>query len=546
MKQFKRLYMATAIAAAVAGGMAAAPQVSAGYAVDADSGNMLNTQLGTVLLYPYYTVRNDADGNPFRTSFTITNTSPTHVAIVKFRLRDHVNSEDVLDFMFALSPGDEVIASMDRDANSGQPRVNIPTDDDTCRIPNSGNQSTYSYVAPGGDVPMEDAQEGHLEVITMMMLPATSDSGALAVHGSSQNCASLQEWLYRDGIDQHGWTNGDGVNFNDAEVAQNVLRGSWAITSPASGFSAAGEPIVVANWGIGAGIDSDLGGGGSTGGSPFFYAQNGNLFSSNAGYAGDSMITRLNGADDQQWDHPHLGDSVQTGNLDAGALTGTSFINNWSTNPGNGVGIDWVVAYVTKHLYEDINEDYGGGGATPWPDTTGVTFTAQGAAYYDVSGHASPWNWDENGLTDAGGTDPIRCIQYTQNDFLVDREENYTGSVAPSGGGISPGTPDDPEVVRICNEINVLSFSKDGVKQDVLGSPDALTFTNPSSLSLPYGWADVIVVNYDGATYDPVAAAGFSYSLRNLGDPTLNFGAARDHTRGTNQPSATGAGGAAP
>ena len=478
--KLRRSRITLAVAAAFAlGAGATLPSISsASAALDATSGEWsADTELGNVLLFPYYTVRdNPKTGTPYRTSFTVTNTSDK-VVVLKFRLRDHKNSQDVLDFIWAMSPKDEVVAYMNRAAN-GQPQVNFPTDEKSCRIPWFNGASTFT--APGGTVSVADAQEGHLEIIPMVQLDPTVAPAASVVHGPGQNCDTISNLFLNntEAAIQAALANAT------PEPVEDVLRGSYSITSQ-GGFSGGGRALAVASWGLGD--------------QPFYFGQN----------PLQATATQLNGKDTRQWDHPHLGDSADTANIDDSVISAQSALNNWSTNPANGVGVDWVVTYFTKYLWQDVNGFYGPAGTYAWPvDPT--------AGPYDLSLETdSPWTTP---LSGAGG----ECVTIDLDESeLYDREENTLELLL---GGISPG-PDLP-TVDICNEANVIAVSQNGFREEVLRGNDAIVL-DVTGLPQPYGWAS-IAVNPDADTV-PVAVGGFAFTVRDLGDPTTAYGAIQDH-----------------
>jgi len=485
-----RITLAVAAALALGAGSTLPVTASASAALDATTAEWATDgELGNVLLFPYYTVRdNPKTGTPYRTSFTVTNTGED-VVILKFRLRDHKNSQDVLDFMWAMSPKDEVVAYMDRAAN-GQPRVNFPKDEKSCRIPWLGGQSTFT--APGGTVSVADAQEGHLEIIPMMTLDPASTYGKVVVHGSGQDCDVISNlFLNNSGDDIE-----TALDTSKPDVVENVLRGSYSITST-GGFSGGGRALAVANWALGD--------------QPFFYGQN----------PLTTDATQLNGKDTREWDHPHLGDSADTASIDASVIGAQSVINNWSTNPSNGVGVDWVVTYFTKYLFQDSNGFYGPATGYAWPVDPNPN------VIYDTGVLGSPWTTPWSG--DGG-----ECITIDLDDSQVyDREENTLELLL---GGISPG-PDLP-TIDICNEANVIAVSQNGFREEVLRGNDAIVL-DVTGLPLPYGWADVTVnpalmqtmTAIDTISPDPapVAVGGFSFTVRDLGDPTTAYGAIHAH-----------------
>jgi hypothetical protein len=115
---------------------------------------------GEVLLYPYY---NTNEGNA--TFIGVANTTD-EVKVLKFRVREGVESEDVLDFQIWLSPYDHWTAVMARVGGS----VRINTSDTSCTVPSlaSGASLLTNRIATAytGDI-LDRLSEGHIEIIEM-------------------------------------------------------------------------------------------------------------------------------------------------------------------------------------------------------------------------------------------------------------------------------------------------------------------------------------------------------------------------------------------
>jgi hypothetical protein len=115
----KALYAAIAGVAAV------------GVASTAEAVNISADGLGQVLIYPYYTVRNNSAGQAYNTLFSVVNTTGS-VKAVKVRFREGRNSVEVLDFNVFLSPFDVWTATVSPSADGGG---QIATNDTSCTIP---------------------------------------------------------------------------------------------------------------------------------------------------------------------------------------------------------------------------------------------------------------------------------------------------------------------------------------------------------------------------------------------------------------------------
>ena len=128
MNTFNKKSLCVALAAA---GMLGAAGVAQAVNVSADG-------LGNVLIYPYYTVRNDSNGNAYNTLMSVVNTTASMKA-VKVRFREGKNSAEVLDFNVFLSPFDVWTASITPgpvvNPPGGQGGGQITTSDKSCTIP---------------------------------------------------------------------------------------------------------------------------------------------------------------------------------------------------------------------------------------------------------------------------------------------------------------------------------------------------------------------------------------------------------------------------
>jgi hypothetical protein len=82
--------------------------------------------IGSLLLFPFYTVNNGHDS-----LISLTNTSQQTKAL-RLRFRDSANGKEVLDFNLFLSPNDQWSAALSKNAAGG---VTLKTNDTTCTVP---------------------------------------------------------------------------------------------------------------------------------------------------------------------------------------------------------------------------------------------------------------------------------------------------------------------------------------------------------------------------------------------------------------------------
>src|SRR5574337_1616624 len=108
MDMFKKKSLCAALAGIGALGVAGAAQAV----------NVNGNGLGQVLIYPYYTARNDAAGNAYNSLLSVVNTTNS-VKSVKVRFLEGQNSREVLDFNLFLSPHDVWTAAIGATGSGG-------------------------------------------------------------------------------------------------------------------------------------------------------------------------------------------------------------------------------------------------------------------------------------------------------------------------------------------------------------------------------------------------------------------------------------------
>ena len=168
MIKTRKKLVALAVASAMGGAMlASAP---------AHALNVSQDEVGQVLLFPYYTVKNGFD-----TLFSIVNTSDRTV-VAKIRWREALNSREVRDFNIILSPHDVWNGAVTATAAGG---ALVRTFDKTCTAPvlpasttfsgstevaftsigYDGSDASFNY--DNGGTAIGRTQEGYFEVIEM-------------------------------------------------------------------------------------------------------------------------------------------------------------------------------------------------------------------------------------------------------------------------------------------------------------------------------------------------------------------------------------------
>jgi hypothetical protein len=281
------------------------------------------TGLGSVLLYPYYTVKGTP--NAYNTLISIVNTTASTKA-VKIRFREGKASTEVLDFNIFLSPYDMWTASLEPSATGG---VKLFTADSSCTIPTvpaagvEFRNSLYSGDA-ANDGSLARLREGYFEVIEM----ATYDDGStIAVnskHGSNRipkDCSKVT---------------------NDAAAAearplQGGLSGTASLVSPGTGFNAATDPTAMVNYRVES-IYKDT-----------------NTIAPDLRDS-DPWATTATSDGNTVWSGWVLGEDAASA-----ALMKNAIINEFVLDAGTASATDWVVTFPTKGFYVAAN----GGGVLP-------------------------------------------------------------------------------------------------------------------------------------------------------------------------------------
>ena len=205
-----------------------------GVASTAEAVNLSADGLGQVLIYPYYTVRNNESGLPYNTLMSVVNTTGS-VKAVKVRFREGRNSVEVLDFNVFLSPYDVWTATITATSDGAQ----ISTVDKSCTFPASLGQGTAvpfrATLFESKDNALDRTREGYFEIFEM-----STEVGTTAVRATHVN-----------GVPPCGITEAQAQI--DSRDATGGLFGSLIIVNPAGGgaFSQAATALANFNPGLG-------------------------------------------------------------------------------------------------------------------------------------------------------------------------------------------------------------------------------------------------------------------------------------------------------
>lgn len=503
--------------------------VLAGLATTANAVNLSEDGTGEVLLFPYYTARND-----LMTSVTLVNTNDEYKA-VKVRFYEGVNSWEVLDFNLYLSPYDVWNGAI---VDAGDGVAKIVTGDNSCTVPaltgDNALASTSFITEYGtndtgelGKAGNEKTRtfEGHFDVIEMGVIDRSNqfgeDMAQYILHGSDGvpgDCAKLVQ----------EWSNGnDFWNDQSTTYAQNneaMLKptggifGSATIVNAASGTATAVEPTAIDNF-YTAPVHN-------TPGNDFpsvtgrMQNVNADLSTVTTEYAStDSYILTDEGLFFSTWDDPAKAIS---------ALLMTSEVaNEYLIDSDMAAATDWVVTFPTKHYFTNYSSltanykyatgQYGGLKAAPGDVDAYEYLTPEGA---DGVTYISPFR--------------ANYAVGIENFYVYDREEGVVETT-----NTSANIPEQPVMYY---ETNVLEFSDD---RNIFGS-ELLSYNSKGKQSwkgdftdatLPSaGFARLVLdessmTSTDGDVYTGYPLIGFSAMKASNTSTLANYTINRPHAK---------------
>jgi hypothetical protein len=522
-----RLSLAVGVAL---GAAAMIPATSFGWSVNtspSDPVGLSTTSGGDTLLFPIYTTAQTGLGQ-VSTSFSVINSGPETI-VAKIRFREQEHSMDVLDFLVVLSPYDNFPFSVAQAADAATPRMSWA--DATCVVgPGTNYDGTGDPVGvnfPPHFSPFVETDEqmsvGHLEVLGMATIPnnlyvspglVSSDPAtgvslaAAAKHGADGvplDCSLLTQWLAS--ASNVTLLNNSGL-LGDVP---NDLSGRYLIT----GFSDQAQGIEGGSDAVGI-RDSNLTWSPWTGQIKITSQSNADCVNCliNDAPAG----TRDYAWAQREWDHPHLGEMPGLRNFQLG-LTADSIMGDWSNNPENFVGVDWVLSFPAKYAYLDYVDgaECDGGasaGTNEWCllDETWMR-TAIGQGY----GMLNIWTGGSTLLGNAN-----TCGLGDNQLIVYNREE----ASASSNVTVSPGGRDSLDV---CRELQVFTIAAAGdtPRDSIIQTADLREIINFENLAAQWGWAQLglnwPLTTADGFRYGD-AVSGILFTTRATEDPIINNG----------------------
>lgn len=357
---------------------------------------------GQVLLYPYYTVQNG-----YETYVHIVNTQDTTKA-VKVRIREGMNSQEVLDFNLYLSPHDEWAGKIFH-TTAG---ASLRTSDTSCisgkALPDDGQPFVnYEY---SGDATAykttERAREGYIEVIEMGNI-TDPDMVANIAHGGPIGArVPLDCDAVRTASKNASHAINGGASNDFVTVPTGGLYGFASLIAVGSGLRTSYDAVALDNFFIGGLVGSinDL------------HALPGTSAPSLSDV--DTVATIFNGGAIVQFDSlTYAIDNVSA------LLMHSAIMNDYVVDAGRNSSTNWIVTFPTKW-------DYVNG--------TRSTSAATRAPFYQA------WNGSSS-------CDMIDMSYY-------DREES---TEAVEGIDFSPQPPEGQKL-GLCREVNTISLKRNG------------------------------------------------------------------------------------
>lgn len=482
------------LTSAVLAGLAGA----AGIASTAQAVNLNPDGIGQVLVYPYYTVNKNADGNAHSTLMSVVNTTENAKA-VKVRFNEGQNSQEVLDFNLYLSPYDVWTAAI---INRGD----VPTlfvNDTSCTVPylyalngaGSDDQEGQPFVPFALDdkgVPDEfdpifpRGAEGHFEMIEMGVL---TDEDKFSATAATHEIVEPGEVANPNDCEQ----------LNDAWFDGATLRDNYWIDDPLTDI----EPPA----------------GGLFGGASIVNVKTGYMFSYDAkainGWSDD--VYELDGLTPLHQQPGSVLPSLDSGNQ----LEATVFLDNGDTLVSTGLtrSVD-AVSFLFMH--DQVMNEYTTGSGINSETEFVMTFPTK--KWYTWDGLIGVGNdplppfttlWEEDAVdTDGDGEgDAWGACEIVSLTGIFDREEQVPGStpgveIPPIVSPSPPDRPDDPvPVFELCYETSVIEFRGiamedpvDGEAQSSLLGSFNFHVVNNGLLGFENGWVRLQLDDYTDST----------------------------------------------
>lgn len=426
----------------------------------ADSAHALQLGMkgtGSVLLYPYYTVRTTGNG-PYNTYLNVTNTTSS-AKVVKVRFREGKNGRSVLDFNLWLSPNDmwagavsatatgATLASADESCVSAYGGVSrsitagMSFDFTNANYGAGAATTDNSTGVDGADTSLDRTREGYMEIIEMGVVTDAALKTAVTHNsaGRPNNCALIPM------ID----TLSDGTAGGRLAAGTGGLIGGASLINVTMGSDYGYDPVVLEDFQTVAPIFTAPGilqpdlNSATPVSRAFYYHQN-----AAGAFVTDTVQAQFSGA---------------TAGADAvsSVLEHTSVMNTYVLDTATLSATDWVLTFPTKHHYIQPAS------ITPLVDDNIRPFGT---------------NYSEFGATGSCGK-----VSWT----AFDREEQYPPIIT-----IEILLPPNPPPTALCWESTVVNFYP-ATSAAPTPANSSLGSTNRSFPGVRYGLGWVLGVPYD-------------------------------------------------
>jgi hypothetical protein len=420
------------------------------------------TNLGQVLVYPYYTVQSQGT-NPYNTFISVTNTT-TMVKVVKVRFREGKNSREVLDFNLYLSPNDMWTGAVIPSSTDVTSPARLITADVSCTnptIPAGGiDFRNYEYTGAAADglaAGLDRTREGYAEMFEMGQLAPGAAPGSAAVHGASGSptCTGL--------------------------TGSAVPAVGAAILPPTGGLFGTGTLIQV------------------TSGRDTMY--NANAFGQ---WRTAALYTDI-GTDTPNFNDTSPATSIVVSQNTTGTLT--AYFSSWSSTATAALTVSaGARAASATMMHSDVLNEYILDAATRSNTDWVLTFPTK-RAFVNTGTAIAPFS---NLLTTSGACETI--------DFTYFNREERTAT--SSSGDFSP-LPPSAAPNSLCWESTVLSIrngstnapSSPAAPSLVLGSQNVTSVALASSTTFQNGWASLHFSGPNASTVGLVSDGGNSITI---------------------------------
>ena len=457
--------------------------------------NVSQNNVGQVLLFPYYTVKNGMD-----TIFTVTNTS-AKTAIFKIRFREALNSREVRDFNVILSPYDHWNGAVTSTSSGPVFRTYDKTctspmlpgmDSDAARaLAGAKGEINFSSVLLSGDghtatSAADRLLEGYFEVILMGVSDRDTSASTNTLEYNAKHAAGVPRSC--EAVDPL-FLNTTAINVY-MDAPENILKGHVTYINVNNGTAIDAEPTAIEDFQTGysivydaSSLDPDLGDG-DTGATIYYF---------NDGTPTGTTLTA----------------GASSHRAVSGLLAATSVVNEFAT--GAGAATSWVLTFPTKHHYTDAT-----GPVAPFSERFQNTSAFDPTLFPLVLG--------------TGGTAGKSCDNISLT--LFNREEGT--EVQVDNTKFSPYVPTSQDVA-LCYEVNVVDFNSSsvfgtgtnrlGVDTSAVGTAGwaALSFVEAAATE-----AGLATNDYDTLFGLPVI--GFAATVRDAGGAAVNYGSSTEHS----------------